>query len=298
MITHRGFSAWISSEGRNLPTFEPNVDTTENKISCWVPSEEGKAFTVHWQDHGGGIDTAAYIYLDGYIVPGQFLYGDGRGERSAVRVENGKERPFTFAKPEVVQPQLRKVSGKGNTRKGETGIIMLKIKQVKRTRSHEPNKPHAPPNTIATGRRSRTEPCIGFGPARTARPQKKSSWYFEPYDSNNPGDYVTFVFRYRSPDFLIDQGIASESELEELVEGNNDEHEDEEATPAPSDSLAPQRTASGTHSKVSPLTPSPSPSPNWTNISLSRTSSASYGAFPWDSTQSTNNDKPDAKSSF
>ena len=42
MITHRGFSAWISSEGQSLRSYEPTLDSRENKVSCWIPSSEGK----------------------------------------------------------------------------------------------------------------------------------------------------------------------------------------------------------------------------------------------------------------
>lgn len=97
MLTHRGFSAWIVSEGKELQEFEIITDSMTNKVSCWIPCEVGKSFSVHWQDHGSSVDSAAYINLDGFTVPGRFLYGLGAAQRGSIRVGDKNERPFQFA---------------------------------------------------------------------------------------------------------------------------------------------------------------------------------------------------------
>lgn len=42
MLTHRGFSAWIVVDGKPLPEYLVAVDQNQHRVSCWVPSEEGK----------------------------------------------------------------------------------------------------------------------------------------------------------------------------------------------------------------------------------------------------------------
>jgi hypothetical protein len=43
MLTHRGFSACILSEGKPIPEYlVAVVDENPNTISCWIPSEVGK----------------------------------------------------------------------------------------------------------------------------------------------------------------------------------------------------------------------------------------------------------------
>jgi hypothetical protein len=42
MLTHRGFSAWIVVDGNPLPEYLITVDENAHKVSCWIPSEEGK----------------------------------------------------------------------------------------------------------------------------------------------------------------------------------------------------------------------------------------------------------------
>ncbi|KDQ60960.1 hypothetical protein JAAARDRAFT_124211 [Jaapia argillacea MUCL 33604] len=95
-VTHRGFSAWITSEGSAVREYEVAVDEKANRVTCWIPSEEGKPFTVHWRDHGGKVDTAAFITLDGFVISGRFLFGDGEASREGIRTGPNTERPFVF----------------------------------------------------------------------------------------------------------------------------------------------------------------------------------------------------------
>lgn len=55
-----------------------------------------QTFRVHWRDEGSKVDTAAYITLDGYKVPGRYLWGEGETSRGGIRTGPNTERPFTF----------------------------------------------------------------------------------------------------------------------------------------------------------------------------------------------------------
>jgi hypothetical protein len=45
MLKHRGFSAWIESDGEALPEYLVAVDETANRVSCWIPGTEGQVST-------------------------------------------------------------------------------------------------------------------------------------------------------------------------------------------------------------------------------------------------------------
>ncbi|KAI0345128.1 hypothetical protein BDW22DRAFT_1354017 [Trametopsis cervina] len=247
MLTHRGFSAWIVSEGKELREFETVIDPKTNKVSCWIPCELGKTFTVHWLDHGSNVDSAAYINLDGFTVPGRFLYGLGAAQRGSVRVSERTERLFQFATPDAVKPEEGRTSGSAQ----DVGIISLKIKQIKRTTpDHAANAPLKPPKPSRI-RRGGSEACVGFGVKRTSSIQHDKTWSFVPYDKSNPGTFVQFVFRYRTADFLLDQGIIAEADLAETVQPIVEDliTTDEEGTP--------RGTNSGLHPQQ--LTPPSSP---------------------------------------
>lgn len=42
------------------------------------------------------MDTCAFITLDGFVVPGRFLFGEGVASREGVRTSKTTERPFMF----------------------------------------------------------------------------------------------------------------------------------------------------------------------------------------------------------
>jgi len=119
MLKHRGFSAWITSNGAVLPEYLVAVSEEDHRVSCWIPGQEGQVcfclyvyrclvlikpfspvqtFQVYWQDHNGKVDSCGFIVLDGLVVPGRFLYGDGIASRGGIRSSVNTERPFVFQK--------------------------------------------------------------------------------------------------------------------------------------------------------------------------------------------------------
>ncbi|KAF9053882.1 hypothetical protein BDZ89DRAFT_1098328 [Hymenopellis radicata] len=209
MLTHRGFSAWIVANGKPLPEYLVAVDAAAHRISCWIPSERNQAFAVYWQDHDGKVDTCSFITLDGHVVPGRFLYGTGFTFRSGVRTSKNTERPFTFQ-----QITEQATTSSPERKSTDTGMITLRIKRIKRISSRNANPIQDPPSPPAASQSG--EIRIGYGQDIKTFEQSHFTWLLKPYDptpgnSKKPSTYVSFVFRYRSRDFLIAQGIMPES---------------------------------------------------------------------------------------
>ncbi len=51
MLTHREFSAWIVVEGKELPEYLVAVDSDANRVSCWIPGEEGQVSSISFLVH-------------------------------------------------------------------------------------------------------------------------------------------------------------------------------------------------------------------------------------------------------
>lgn len=49
MLTHREFSAWIVVEGKELPEYLVAVDSDANRVSCWIPGEEGQVSSISFR---------------------------------------------------------------------------------------------------------------------------------------------------------------------------------------------------------------------------------------------------------
>ncbi|KAF8163459.1 hypothetical protein B0H34DRAFT_695547 [Crassisporium funariophilum] len=204
MLTHRGFSAWITSNNEEVPEYLVAVDEKAHCVSCWIPGTEGQTFTVYWSDNDGKVDTCTFITLDGMVVPGRFLLGNGTSKRSGVRTSETTERPFMFRK--VEDP------ASGSSSSKEAGMITLKVKRIKRLLDRPANSIRSIPDTIL-GKRKAGELCVGFGQEYRVQDRSPSTWAVIPYDQDVPGatkprTFVSFVFRYRSREFLESQGIA------------------------------------------------------------------------------------------
>ncbi|KAH6918414.1 hypothetical protein BKA70DRAFT_1416413 [Coprinopsis sp. MPI-PUGE-AT-0042] len=209
MLTHRGFSAWIAVDDQPLPEYLTAVDEAANRVSCWVPGEEGQTFQVWWQDHGGKVETCSFIVLDGLAVPGRFLMGEGNCDEEWDQSFSYDGEAF-----HVCENAGEDVcSEEGEEPNTEAGTIMLKIKRVKRSAPHRCNPVHDVNDIAALGKKKVGDLCIGFGQERATTLQSPTTWSVEPYDtpgSSKPSTYVSFVFRYRSAEFLESQGIAPE----------------------------------------------------------------------------------------
>ncbi|KAF8274373.1 hypothetical protein EI94DRAFT_679993 [Lactarius quietus] len=202
MLRLREFTAWISCEGSPLPVFQPVIDADNSRVTCWIACDKGEAFRVHWRDEGSRVDTAAYITLDGYKVPGHYLWGKGETSRGGIRTGPNTERPFTFAN---FDEELAVTECHHTANRREPGTIVLRVRRISLTRVGEPNPvPQIPPPARAGDKE--TDLRVMFGSPEPAVPQTPTI-SFESYDKENPGSYVTFVFRYRTKEFLISQGL-------------------------------------------------------------------------------------------
>ncbi|KAF4603802.1 hypothetical protein EYR38_004218 [Pleurotus pulmonarius] len=227
MLTHRGFSAWITCDGQALPEYLVAVEEDVHQVSCWIPSEEGKPFIVYWRDNtepapAHPIDSCGFITLDGLVVPGRFLFGTGTACRGGVRSGPNTERPFVFLKVGEEEE-----AGDGDTplskSKQDVGTIIVRIRRVQRVDQH-PANPIQPVSGKVLGKRKTGDVGIGFGEDVPAYYQSPATWKVKPHPEDahaGSASYVTFVFRYRSAEFLQSQGImpAPRAQPQSLTSG-------------------------------------------------------------------------------
>lgn len=208
MLTHRGFSAWIQNlDGQEAyPEYLAATDEVEHRVSCWIPCREGEPFSVFWRDHGGKVDTCSFITVDGTVVPGRFLFGSGLTSRQGVRVGQDHERPFKFSKIDNSGPQQ-------DVQK-DVGAVILRIKRIQRLGGQPADRlsEHlpAPINNRQVG-----DMCVTFGDAAPTTRRYEETWRVKPHVTDHPDltvptTFVTFIFRYRSPEFLKMQGIMND----------------------------------------------------------------------------------------
>ncbi|KDQ14877.1 hypothetical protein BOTBODRAFT_174393 [Botryobasidium botryosum FD-172 SS1] len=208
MPTLRGFSAWIMSEGKELQEFKPEIQgDDDSSISCWIPSEEGKKFEVHWRDIHGGIPTSGDVNIDGSLVGGRLsLHGLKRTTLcvKGLEISDHERQPFLFSKLQTTDDES------ANVHVGpDFGAISLSIWRVVigQRKAHKP-KPRQTDVQSPVHERSKKAGChvVAFAAPEPASVRTWSTKPYSPDDAKRP--FVKFVFRYRPLDLLRANEIA------------------------------------------------------------------------------------------
>ncbi|KAI0657435.1 hypothetical protein C8Q70DRAFT_919196 [Cubamyces menziesii] len=90
-----GYSAHIRCDGEELEMYSVRRKGTRTAL-CWIASEEGKSFTVHWADESGDTLMMVDIYMDGRFVHAEAHLREPDGECIGVYDTPTQTRPFVF----------------------------------------------------------------------------------------------------------------------------------------------------------------------------------------------------------
>ncbi|KAF9062864.1 hypothetical protein BDP27DRAFT_1427456 [Rhodocollybia butyracea] len=102
MLSFESFSASIVVDGQ--PLNEYNVETSSKRgcttVTCWIASEAGKQYKVHWKDTACTVANEGAVYVDGAYCGSKILHN---GHNSRVKIVQGIKtsptslRPFEFS---------------------------------------------------------------------------------------------------------------------------------------------------------------------------------------------------------
>jgi hypothetical protein len=86
----------------DLPHFGPNYDERTNTVTCWIPSQPGKAFSFWWKPICNVAPKGCIvgrIYLDGAskTAAGAFVEFGEEVTKSGARISDCQVAPFLFA---------------------------------------------------------------------------------------------------------------------------------------------------------------------------------------------------------
>ncbi|KAJ7680697.1 hypothetical protein DFH06DRAFT_939276, partial [Mycena polygramma] len=142
MLQWKEFSAWISIDGREPEEYGVEVDEDEKTVTCWIASELGKKFSVHWSNTSYCHDTRGKVSMDGVPCSSYIIFG---GNVPKTRVADGVSedgisvKPFMFSSLELTDDDTIL----GGPSYAELGVIKLAISPVQITDPGVP-RPKAP----------------------------------------------------------------------------------------------------------------------------------------------------------
>ncbi|KAJ3843922.1 hypothetical protein F5878DRAFT_603365 [Lentinula raphanica] len=198
-LAFKDFSAWIEVDGSELPLFDVNVEG--NEVSCWIPSEVGKAFIVKVRTGERRTPKSLGLYMDGQSFGGKFM--DTGAPRTCtfagVRTSATTQQPFVFSNVELTDDDeylSQATAGLGDIKLVIWHATFRRLKRRTFGKHDTIGKVHEKSKKV-TGHK------IGLGNDRrvpAADPQKTKSTRHDVI--------VSFIFRYRPLDLLRANGIA------------------------------------------------------------------------------------------
>ncbi|KAJ7933794.1 hypothetical protein B0H13DRAFT_1951984 [Mycena leptocephala] len=195
MLQSQDFSAWITIEGVEAAEYNIEVSENQQELSCWIPSEVGKKFTVNW--------TNVSAPVDGHKCGFEAIASETRpitAFMDGIAETDTKTRPFVFAPLELTDDDSYLESASHP----HLGLIKLEIWRVDVGGGMAPSV-IAPPSAHKVHERSKKgmNQQIQFG-AAVEHAQVQSAQIRRV----GLGPLVTFSFKYRSLDLLKANGIA------------------------------------------------------------------------------------------
>ncbi|KAJ3843921.1 hypothetical protein F5878DRAFT_706499 [Lentinula raphanica] len=197
-LTFENFSAWIEVDGSELPLFDASVNGRE--VSCWIPSEVGKAFVVKFATGRRRHSMSGKVYMDGKLFRGIgiFVGAPETFTLSGSLTSSTTEQPFVFSNIELTDDDQylnQALAGLGDIKLVISHATLLgRSSQQTFSKRETTGKVHEKSKKV-TGHK------VGLGAERRVP-------YTPKMHATIHDVIVNFVFRYRPLDLLRANGIA------------------------------------------------------------------------------------------
>ncbi|KAI0721091.1 hypothetical protein C8T65DRAFT_566552 [Cerioporus squamosus] len=202
-LKFNGLTAHVCSDGEELEAYGIQAED-KNVMLCWIASETGKEFTVHWGDESATQILQVTTSMDGRVCNRRAHQKQATGKTSGVEETPGQRRPYQFA-PLVLTDDEGVASSKAalSEKLGVVEVVMRSVDHFVENGTY-----------YSVGNVSRIGPAhekskkagahaVSFGDIQTIAPQKSLSAY-----GLKEEPVAIFRFRYRPLALLQANGIA------------------------------------------------------------------------------------------
>ncbi|KIJ51527.1 hypothetical protein M422DRAFT_65482 [Sphaerobolus stellatus SS14] len=210
MPTAYSVQAWIEVDG--TPLTEYQVSNEGSRVTCYIPSQAGKKFTVRFRNTtppGSGL--RGNIFLDGIAAgAGLLLPTDIHATSISGQTRwEGFEAPFVFAKLKTTDDETEACQDERRLR--DLGTIRIQMEWVHILRQEQWRPPssnlsESVDQPIHERSKKASAHCTGLGDIEISRPK---NWYTTV--RINDIEPVDFVFQYAPLDWLKAKGITPAS---------------------------------------------------------------------------------------
>lgn len=200
MPTFGTVNACINVDGTSLPEYGVQTNEAQREVTCWIPSEVGKNFSVSWYTTDLSIETEGSVVLDGRNVGSIIIraYTIRRPEFESEYVSPTTCRDFSFAPIKYTDDD-----GYLSVPTQDVGNIKLTIWRIElgEINTQFSKLKDVPDVTLHERSKKLGAHCVHFGDIQNATP-------ITFYKTNKIEVLARFVFRYRPIDLLRANGVA------------------------------------------------------------------------------------------
>ncbi|KZT01225.1 uncharacterized protein LAESUDRAFT_731445 [Laetiporus sulphureus 93-53] len=197
---YKDWSATIYCDGEPAEEYKFCIES-DDTASCYIASEAGKKFEVHWKNELEGL-ASADCYMDGRCVGCATTKPGKKGRRLGCRTGAESRQPFQFAALQLTDNE--DLANPDDLSVGAIGIIELRVHRVRYSRKskREGYRAKDAPACGLVHERSKKAGahCVSFG-ERIKCPPIRAIPVIRYLDKKNK-PYVRFIFRYKSREML------------------------------------------------------------------------------------------------
>ncbi|KAH9899204.1 hypothetical protein C8Q73DRAFT_724150 [Cubamyces lactineus] len=208
-MLYRGYDVWITDDNdQRMPEYKMEAEGNSGKaVACYIPSESGKRFVIHWKDYNGLHTASVRVNIDGALRCSNICRPNENGRRAAIRtVSADTYHPFQFADLRTTDDDSALLA---NDAKAVEKIGGIEV-DITRVHPHVPRAAFRPQTCRVIGvvhERSKKlgvhRVTLGEGIKIKKPPVWSKSVPLDPRE----GPFVSFIFRYRPAALLQAQGI-------------------------------------------------------------------------------------------
>ncbi|EIW53412.1 uncharacterized protein TRAVEDRAFT_60876 [Trametes versicolor FP-101664 SS1] len=194
-----GFTAHLCCDGVELETYDVQKEDAKT-VTCWISSEEGKTFTLHWGEEAAATTAKIDGYVDGRHVCSSAFYDQAEGRCKSLYTA-GQERPFVFS-PLILTDDIL-VSSKVDEELGSIRITMTRAQSFLITDVPHPGYKVAEIGAVHEKSKKAGVHAVSFGEVKAAEVVKSCTAV-----GLEKEPFAIFKFRYRPLELLRANGIV------------------------------------------------------------------------------------------
>ncbi|KAJ7879595.1 hypothetical protein B0H14DRAFT_2709399 [Mycena olivaceomarginata] len=134
MLQWKEFEAWVCIEGEETVEYDVQTSEDDRTVTCWIASELGKKFSIHWKNKAFLQDVGGSVKVDGNPCGGTISYAWrdlGRTISKSGIADAATLKPFVFSSLEVTDDDDDALISSSSSALQDLGLLELTIYPVR-----------------------------------------------------------------------------------------------------------------------------------------------------------------------